>query len=86
MDANQVSYIVALLFSVAILVILIVILAKYKGEAGPTYDQEAANSANTKVNWLYYLSIAEVGIIVVFGLLGLLAMRRYCMLGSCTKA
>ena len=85
MDANQVSYIVALLFSVAILVILIVILAKNKGgpDATGVYDEGAINN---KVNWLYYLSIAEVGIIVVFGLLGLLAMRRYCMLGSCTKA
>jgi len=74
MDANQISYIVALLFAIAILVILIVILAKYKGGDGDV------DNINTKVNWLYYISIAEVGIIVLFGLLGLLAMRRWTMM------
>jgi hypothetical protein len=77
MDANQVSYIVALLFSVAILVILIVILAKYKGGVEGETD---VHNVNVKVNWLYYISIAEVGIIVLFGILGLLAMRRWTMM------
>ena len=87
MDSNQVSYIVALLFAIAILVILIVILAKYKGEASATYDQDAANAANTKVNWLYYINLVEVGLIVIFGVLGLFAYRRWCMLGgNCMKA
>lgn len=83
MDSNQVSYIVALLFAVAILVILIVILAKYKG--GPADDTDAHN-VNVKVNWLYWINIVEVGLIVIFGVLALLAYRRWCLMGNCSKA
>jgi hypothetical protein len=81
MDANQVSYIVALLFAIAILVILIVILSTKKGTValGDNDVVGEINNINDKVNWLYYISIAEVGIIVLFGLLGLLAMRRFSM-------
>ena len=84
MDSNQISYIVALLFAIAVLVILIVILAKYKG--GDSSDQEEWQNTNTKVNWLYWINIVEVGLIVIFGLLGLFAMRRWCLLGNCQKA
>ncbi len=84
MDSNQVSYIIALLFAIAILVILIVILAKYKG--GPADDTDAHN-VNVKVNWLYWINIVEVGLIVVFGLLGLFAMRKWmCVGNACMKA
>jgi hypothetical protein len=88
MDSNQISYIVALLFAVAVLVILIVILARNSAEStanGVTsYDPD---KINTKVNWLYYINLVEVGLIVIFGLLGLFAMRRWCMLGgNCSKA
>jgi hypothetical protein len=85
MDSNQVSYIVALLFAIAILVILIVILAKYKSPEGTDTDTKLQN-VNTKVNWLYWINIVEVGLIVIFGLLALFAYRRWCILGNCTKA
>lgn len=85
MDSNQISYIVALLFAIAVLVILIVILAKYKG--GDSSSQDEWQNTNTKVNWLYWINIVEVGLIVVFGLLSLFAYRRWCILGnSCMKA
>jgi formate-dependent nitrite reductase membrane component NrfD len=83
MDSNQISYIVALLFAVAILVILIVILAKYKG--GPA-DEVDAHNVNVKVNWLYWINIVTVGLVVVFGLLSLFAYRKYCVMGNCMKA
>ena len=85
MDSNQVSYIVALLFAIAILVILIVILAKYRGGDGTTDEQQ--HNTNVKVNWLYWINIVEVGLIVIFGLLALFAYRRWCMMpGGCSKA
>ncbi len=84
MDSNQISYIVALLFAIAVLVILIVILAKYRGGDGTTDDQQ--HNTNVKVNWLYWINIVEVGLIVVFGLLSLFAYRKYCFMGNCTKA
>jgi uncharacterized sodium:solute symporter family permease YidK len=84
MDSNQISYIVALLFAIAILVILIVILAKYRGGDGTTDEQQ--HNTNVKVNWLYWINIVEVGLIVVFGLLSLFAYRKYCLMGNCMKA
>lgn len=84
MDSNQISYIVALLFAIAVLVILIVILAKYKG--GDSATQDEWQNTNTKVNWLYWINIVEVGLIVVFGLLSLFAYRRWCVMGNCAKA
>lgn len=83
MDSNQVSYIVALLFAIAILVILIVVLAKYKGNPA---DNDDWNNTNIKVNWLYWINIVEVGLIVIFGVLALLAYRRWCVFGNCSKA
>jgi hypothetical protein len=83
MDSKQISYIIALLFAVAILVILIVILAKYKG--GPP-DEVDAHNVNVKVNWLYWINIVEVGLIVIFGVLALLAYRNWCIAGACMKA
>jgi uncharacterized sodium:solute symporter family permease YidK len=86
MDSNQISYIVALLFAIAVLVILIVILAKYKSPEG-TDVQNTVDNVNKKVNWLYWINIVEVGLIVIFGLLALFAYRRWCMMpGGCSKA
>jgi hypothetical protein len=85
MDSNQISYIVALLFAIAVLVILIVILAKYKSPEG-TSEKDTIDNVNTKVNWLYWINIVEVGLIVIFGILALLSYRRWCLMGNCTKA
>ena len=85
MDSNQISYIVALLFAVAVLVILIVILAKYKSPEG-TDTEDKLQNVNTKVNWLYWINIVSVGLIVIFGILSLFAYRKYCVMGNCMKA
>ena len=84
MDSKQISYIVALLFAVAVLVILIVVLAKYKGGDGT--DPDSQHNTNVKVNWLYWINIVEVGLIVVFGILSLFAYRSWCIGGACMKA
>ena len=81
MDSKQISYIIAILFAVAILVILIVILSEYRGGDGTNDDSQY--NTNVKTNWLYYLNIAVVGLIITFGIISLLCDRDWHLGGVC---
>ncbi len=89
MDSYTWSQIITLGLAIAVLVILIVVLARHNLTpsnnqiVGPNNvaDAEAIKTsmvkADVKVNWLYGLAIAEAGIVVIFGVLTLLAMMRW---------
>ncbi len=81
MDSKQISYIVAILFAVAILVILIVILSEYRGGDSSTDEQQ--HNTNVKTNWLYYINIAVVGLIITFGIISHLCDRDWHLGGIC---
>jgi len=82
MNAYQISQIIALALAIAVLVILIVVLTRNTLTKVPvTNDLEEGAKKITmldnKVNWLYALEIASVGIMILFGLIGFFGYMRW---------
>ena len=75
MDSYLIAQIIALALAVAVLVILIVVLTRNKLSDVPQ-DQQFAKLDN-KINWLYGLEIASVGVMVLFGLISIFGWMRW---------
>ena len=75
MQSIQWSQLITLLLAVAILVILIVVLARNSLPNHTT--EEKITKLDNKVNWLYGLLIAETGLLVLSLFLGFLFMTRW---------
>ncbi len=69
------SQIITLLLAIAVFVILIVVLTRNTLNGGG--DPADVTKLDNKVNWLYGLAIAEVGLMVLFGVIGLLFMMKW---------
>ncbi len=68
----QILQIIGLAIAVAVLVVLIVVLARNPLEGGSDNEIKMTN----KINTLYILEIISVGLIVLFALIGLIMYRR----------
>jgi hypothetical protein len=80
MKTYQIAQLIALTLAIAVLVILIVVLTQNKVGAPENQDQGVQiTMLNTKVNWLFALEIASVGIMVLFGLISLFGWMRWEM-------
>lgn len=85
MDRYQIARLIALVLAVAVLVILIVVLTR--NTLSKAQEVATAPTAETmegqiimldnKINWLFALEIASVGIMVLFGLIGFLSWMRW---------
>ena len=69
------SQIITLLLAIAVLVILIVVLTRNSLNGGG--DSADVTKLDNKVNWLYGIAIAEVGLMVLFGVIGFLFMMKW---------
>jgi hypothetical protein len=84
MDTYQISRLIAIALAIAVLVILIVVLTR--NTLSKAQEVDVAPSAETmegqivmldnKINWLFALEIASVGIMVLFGLIGFFSFIR----------
>jgi hypothetical protein len=72
----QIAQVIALALAVAVLVILIVVLSRNTLSKVDTTEDKVTMLDN-KVNWLFALEIASVGVMVLFGLIGLFGFMRY---------
>jgi len=83
MNAYQISQIIALALAIAVLVILIVVLTRNTLTKVPTtgtaeeIGSKKITMLDNKINWLYALEIASVGIMILFGLIGFFGYMRY---------
>jgi hypothetical protein len=76
MESYQIAQLLALALAVAVLVILIVVLTRNKlSDAATTEDK--VTMLDNKVNWLFALEIASVGIMVLFGLIAFFGWMRW---------
>ena len=69
------SQIITLLLAIAVFVILIVVLTRNTLNGGG--DASVVTKLDNKVNWLYGIAIAEVGLMVLFGVIGFLFMVKW---------
>ena len=69
------SQIITLLLAIAVFVILIVVLTRNTLNGGG--DASDVTKLDNKVNWLYGIAIAEVGLMVLFGVIGFLFMVKW---------
>ena len=78
MEVGLIFQLIALAVTVGVLVILIVVLAK-NPITHATHDDAFGDdiiALNNKVNWLYGLEIASVGLMLVFAIIGFFMYRR----------
>ena len=75
MNSYVISQLIALALTVALFVILIVVLTRNK--LSNFTDEEKTTALDNKVNWLYGLAIASVGITMVFAVIALLMYMRW---------
>ena len=79
MERSLVLQLIALAITVAVFVILVVVLTR-NPITNATNDGalgEDIIKLNNKINWLYALEIAAVGLMIVFALIGFFMYRRF---------
>jgi len=84
MDSYQIAQLLTLALAIAVLVILIVVLTRNTLSKAVATDETVVGVVDgkvtmldNKVNWLFALEIASVGLMVVFGLIAFFGLRRY---------
>jgi hypothetical protein len=84
MDSYQIAQLLALALAVAVLVILIVVLTRNNLSTAVADDETnvglvdaKVTMLDNKVNWLFALEIASVGIMVLFGLIAFFGWMRW---------
>lgn len=74
MDSYAWSQIIALGLAIAVLVILIVVLVRNNIAKDDHTEAEKITMLDNKVNWLFALTIASVGLMVAMGMITLFYM------------
>jgi len=85
MNNYQIAQLIALALAIAVLVILIVVLTRNTlskataAETSPTNDvlEGQVIMLDNKINWLYGLEIASMGVMVLFGLIAFFGWMRW---------
>jgi hypothetical protein len=78
MNSYAWAQLIALLLTVAILVILIVVLTRNNlTNLSLDTDAEKITALDNKINWLYGLEIAAVGLMLAFSVIAMLSYMYY---------